>query len=58
MPYKVKIANKDIFDETFSSEASAKQAKYFAIVGAKNNRNAFRVMDAKIVKVAKAKKKK
>jgi len=29
-----------------------------AIVGAKNNRNAFRLMDAKIVKVAKAKKKK
>ena len=57
MPYKVKIRNKDIFDETFTTETSAKQAKYFAIIGAKNNRGSFRVMDAKIVKVAKAKKK-
>ena len=57
MPYKVKIRNKDIFDETFTTETSAKQAKYFAIIGAKNNRGAFRVMDAKIVKVAKAKNK-
>jgi hypothetical protein len=57
MPYKVKIGNKDFFNETFSTEKSAKEAKYFAIIGAKNNRTAFRTMDAKIVKVAKAKKK-
>jgi len=57
MPYKVKIGNKDFFNETFSTEKSAKEAKYFAIIGAKNNRTAFRTMDAKIVKVSKAKKK-
>ena len=57
MPYKVKIGNKDFFNETFSTEKSAKETKYFAIIGAKNNRTAFRTMDAKIVKVAKAKKK-
>lgn len=57
MPYKVKIGNKDFFDETFSTEKLAKEAKYYAIIGAKNNKSAFRTMDAKIVKVAKAKNK-
>lgn len=57
MPYKVKTGKKDFFNENFSTEREAKQAKYFAIVGAKNNRSAFRAMDAKIVKVAKKKKK-
>jgi len=57
MPYVVKIGNKNVFDEVFSSERDAKVAKYFTIVGAKNNRSAFRAMDMKIVKVAKTKKK-
>ena len=57
MPYKVKRGKTDIFDETFRTENEAKTAKYFAIIGAKNNRSAFRTMDAKIVKVAKKKKK-
>jgi hypothetical protein len=57
MPYKVKTGRKDFFTETFRSENAAKEAKYFAVLGAKTNRNAFKAMDAKIVKVAKKKKK-
>jgi len=57
MPYKVKSGKKDFFDETFKTETEAKTAKYYAILGAKTNRSAFKTMDAKIVKVAKTKKK-
>lgn len=57
MPYKVKRGKIDIFDEVFKTENEAKTAQYFAIIGAKNKRGAFRSMDAKVVKVAKAKKK-
>lgn len=57
MPYKVKSGRKDFFDETFRSQNAAKEAKYFAVLGAKTNKNAFKAMDAKIVKVAKKKKK-
>ena len=57
MPYKVKTGKKDFFDETFRSETAAKEAKYFAVLGAKTNRTAFKAMDAKVVKVAKKKKK-
>lgn len=57
MPYILKSGNKNAFDEVFSNERDAKQAKYFTIIGAKNNRSAFRAMDMKIVKVAKKKKK-
>ena len=57
MPYKVKSGKTDYFGETFNSEKAAKEAKYFAVVGAKNNRSAFKAMDTKIVKVAKRKKK-
>lgn len=58
MPYKVKTGKTDFFTEIFRSENAAKEAKYFAVIGAKNNRNAFKAMDAKIVKVAKKLKKK
>ena len=58
MPYVVKFGNKNVFDEVFSTEREAKVAKYFTIIGAKNNRSAFRAMDMKVVKVAKSKKKK
>jgi hypothetical protein len=57
MPYKVKVGKTDMFDETFKTEGEAKTAKYYAILGAKTNRSAFKTMDAKIVKVAKSKKK-
>ncbi len=56
MPYKVKSGKTDYFGETFRSEKAAKEAKYFAVVGAKTNRTAFKAMDTKIVKVAKKKK--
>jgi len=55
MPYVVKSGTKNYFGEVFRSQKEAKEAKYFAIVGAKNNRGAFRAMDTKIVKVAKKK---
>lgn len=57
MPYKVKSGKTDMFDEIFKTEGEAKTAKYYAILGAKTNRNAFKYMDAKILKVAKSKKK-
>jgi hypothetical protein len=57
MPYKVKSGKTDIFNETFKTESEAKTAKYYAIIGAKTNRSAYKTMDAKIVKVAKTKKK-
>jgi hypothetical protein len=57
MPYVVKSGKKDYFGETFNSEKAAKEAKYFAVVGAKSNRTAFKAMDTKIVKVARKKKK-
>jgi hypothetical protein len=56
MPYIVKSGNKKAFDEVFSNEREAKTAKYFTIIGAKNNRSAFRAMDMKIVKVKTKKK--
>jgi hypothetical protein len=56
MPYIVKSGNKKAFDEVFSNEREAKVAKYFTIIGAKNNRSAFRAMDMKIVKVKTKKK--
>ncbi len=56
MPYVVKSGSKNYFGEVFTTERDAKTAKYFAVVGAKNNRSAFRAMDTKIVKVAKKKK--
>ena len=55
MPYVVKSGTKNYFGEVFRSQKEAKEAKYFTIVGAKNNRGAFRAMDTKIVKVAKKK---
>ncbi len=58
MPYNVKSGNKNYFGEVFTSEKEAKTAKYYAVVGAKTNTSAFKAMDAKIVKVAKTKKKK
>jgi hypothetical protein len=57
MPYVVKSGTKNYFDEVFTSQKDAKEAKYFAVIGAKNNRSAFRAMDTKIVKVVKRKKK-
>ena len=56
MPYVVKSGSKNYFGEVFRTEKDAKEAKYFAVIGAKNNRSAFRAMDAKIVKVVKRKK--
>lgn len=56
MPYVVKSGTKNYFGEVFTSQKDAKQAKYFAIIGAKNNRGAFRAMETKIVKVTKKKK--
>ena len=56
MSYVVKSGSKNYFGEVFRTEKDAKEAKYFAVIGAKNNRSAFRAMDAKIVKVVKRKK--
>lgn len=58
MPYKVKSGKINYFDETFGTEKAAKEAKYFAVLGAKTNRTAFKAMDTKIIKVAKIKKRK
>lgn len=56
MPYKVKIGNKDFLMKLFQQKIS-KGSEVFGNNWCKNNRSAFRTMDAKIVKVAKAKKK-
>ena len=57
MPYIVKEGNKNVLDEKFSTSTQARQAKYQMIIGAKNFKSASKHLDAKIVKVAKAKKK-
>jgi hypothetical protein len=46
-----------VLDEKFSTSTQARQAKYQMIIGAKNFKSASKHLDAKIVKVAKAKKK-
>ena len=58
MPYVLKKGNKAILGgETFRSIAEAKNVKYQIIIGGRNFKDAAPFLDAKIVKVAKAKKK-
>ena len=58
MPYILKKGNKAILGgETFTSITEAKRSKYQIIIGGRNFKDASPYLDAKIVKVAKAKKK-
>ena len=58
MPYKVVKGKRNVLDESFGTAKAAKIAKYQIIIGGKSFKDAAPFLDTKIVKFAKAKKKK